>query len=269
MSHQVGMKWIASFPDNVGRGAPRASAVLLLNDYDTGYPFACLEAGGISAARTAASAACATSVLLEPRTPVSVSFVGAGVIARTICDYLHEAGVGVTDAGVHDLDPASAEHLVGHAAGVLGVPVRRCDSLLEALKRDVVVFATTAAAPYVPADVELRAGQLLLNISLRDLAPELLLANDNVVDDDVEHCLKAQTSPHLAEQLSGSREFVTGTLAAALRGEVKLDQRRATIFSPFGLGVLDIAVGSLVLEAARARGAALEVPGYFGEPTRW
>ena len=52
----AGLKWIASYPGNVQRGFPRASAVLVLNCYDTGYPFAILESSIISAARTAASA---------------------------------------------------------------------------------------------------------------------------------------------------------------------------------------------------------------------
>src|SRR5215467_9885851 len=38
----AGLKWIASYPRNIQRGLPRASAVLVLNDTQTGYPFAIL-----------------------------------------------------------------------------------------------------------------------------------------------------------------------------------------------------------------------------------
>ncbi|WP_030185811.1 2,3-diaminopropionate biosynthesis protein SbnB [Streptomyces sp. NRRL S-813] len=263
----IGMKWIASFPDNVQHGMPRASATLLLNDYATGYPLACLEAAGISAARTAASAAVAAQELTREAGEVSVAVIGAGVIARTILDYLRANDIAIADVLVHDLDATSAGHLARHATERLRVQATT-GTLAEALTKDLVVFATTAATPYVPADTPLGPGQILLNISLRDLAPELLLDCNNIVD-DVDHCLKAQTSPHLAERLTGSRDFITGTLGALLEGKVTLDPAKPTIFSPFGLGILDLAVGHQVLHAAKARGGVVEIPDFIGETTRW
>ncbi|GHE31959.1 2,3-diaminopropionate biosynthesis protein SbnB [Streptomyces capitiformicae] len=263
----IGMKWIASFPDNIEHGLPRASATLLLNDYATGYPLACLEAAGISAARTAASAAVAARELTREAGEVRVAVIGAGVIARTILDYLKANDIAIADVLVHDLDATSAGHLAQHAIERLGVRATT-GTLAEALTKDLVVFATTAATPYVPADTPLRAGQVLLNISLRDLAPELLLGCNNIVD-DVDHCLKAQTSPHLAEQLTGARDFITGTLGALLEGKVTPDPAKPTVFSPFGLGILDLAVGHQVLHMAKARGGVVEIPDFIGETKRW
>ena len=72
---------------------------------------------------------------------------------------------------------------------------------------------------------------LVLHVSLRDLAPEILLASTNIVD-DVEHCLKADTSPHLAEQLTGNRDFLAGTLDDVMAGRVTVPADRPVVFSP-------------------------------------
>jgi N-[(2S)-2-amino-2-carboxyethyl]-L-glutamate dehydrogenase len=259
---RIGIKWISSFPGNHAAGLPRASAVLILNDAATGYPLACLEGAQISAARTAASAALAVATLGYADEPRPLAFVGAGVISRAILDYLQAISCPISEVTCFDVETSRARAFLEHAAAVTGGPTRPASSLAEALESSVVVFATTALAPYVPADTVLRPGQLLLNISLRDLAPELLLGSVNVLD-DVDHCLKASTSPHLAEQLSGSRDFIAGTLGGLLAGEVQVDRSRPVIFSPFGLGVLDLGLGAFVLEQARRAGTAQPVPGFF------
>jgi ornithine cyclodeaminase len=261
----AGIKWIASFPANVSRGIQRASAVLVLNDYETGYPFALLESAGISAARTAASAALAAT-LLGATTPTTVGVIGAGVITRTIVQYLAAAGLPLPEVRCHDLDEESLRALVGHLGARYGIRAVAA-SLAEAVDCDLVVFATTAADPYVPATA-FRAGQVLLNVSLRDLAPETLLAANNVLD-DVEHCMKANTAPHRAEQLVGNRDFVNGTLAGVIRGHVRLDPERPTVFSPFGLGILDIALGHFVYGLATAEGRLFPIPNFFGQTQRW
>ncbi|HJY44377.1 MAG TPA: 2,3-diaminopropionate biosynthesis protein SbnB [Propionibacteriaceae bacterium] len=265
-----GLKWISSFPDNVAAGIPRASAVLILNDHDTGYPFGCLEASIISATRTAASAALAADWLSRGRPrPTRIGFVGAGLIARYIHTFLVGTGWSFDQIGVHDLSADSAAGFSGYLeqSGTAG-QVTIHDSA-EALIRssDLVVFATVAAEPHVSDVSWFDHHPVVLHISLRDLAPEILLASTNIVD-DVEHCLKANTSPHLVEQLTGSRDFLAGTLDDVMAGRVTVPAEKPVIFSPFGLGVLDLAVGKYVYDKLAAAGDLNIIDDFFHELRR-
>lgn len=265
-----GLKWISSFPGNVKHGIPRASAVLILNDPATGYPLACLESSIISAARTAASAALAAAVLSTTRgRPRRVGFVGTGLIARFVHTYLQATGWEFDEIGVHDLHAESAAGFRDYLEGT-GTTARitaHDDARSLIRGSDLVVFATVAAEPYV-TDVDWFAHDpLVLNISLRDIAPEIVLVSTNVVD-DVDHCLKANTSPHLAEQLTGDRGFLSGTLFDVLTGRLEPPAGRPLIFSPFGLGVLDLAVAKYVYDETAAAGELPVVDGFFHELDR-
>lgn len=264
-----GIKWISSFPENVARGVPRASAVLILNDPRTGYPYACLESSIISATRTAASAASAADRLSRDRArPRRVGFVGTGLIARYIHQFLVGTGWTFDEVGVFDLSADSAAGFRGHVERTAPGGVRIHDSA-ESLVRgsDLVVFATVAGTPHVHDPAWFDHHPLVLNVSLRDLSADIVLSSFNVLD-DVEHCLKADTSPHLAEQATGNRDFVDGTLDQVLDGTLAVPADRTVVFSPFGLGVLDLAVGRFVhAEVARA-GELHTVDDFFHELSR-
>ncbi|WP_055611457.1 2,3-diaminopropionate biosynthesis protein SbnB [Streptomyces phaeochromogenes] len=266
-----GMKWISSFPGNVADGLPRASAVLVLNDYDTGYPFACLESSIVSATRTAASAALAADVLTRDRhRPTRIGFVGTGLIARYIHTFLAGTGWSFEDTGVYDVAAESAEGFrsyLDRTGGAGRVTVHeRAEDLIRS--SDLVVFATVAAAPHITDPSWFAHNPLVLHVSLRDLSPEIILSATNVVD-DIEHCLKADTSPHLAEQRVGHRDFVHATLPEVLAGQAVLPEDRPLVFSPFGLGVLDLAVGGFVYEEVQRRGELAVVDGFFHDLDRY
>ncbi|GAA4547376.1 2,3-diaminopropionate biosynthesis protein SbnB [Amycolatopsis samaneae] len=265
-----GLKWISSYPDNVAAGIPRASAVLILNDHDTGYPFACLESSIISATRTAASAALAADRLSRGRPrPTRVGFFGVGLIARYIHTFLAGTGWSFDEVGVHDLAADNAAGFRGYLEGA-GAGRVTVHETAEGLIRssDLVVFATVAGKPHVDRLSWFDHNPLVLHVSLRDLAPEILLASANVVD-DVEHCLKAETSPHLAERLTGSREFLLGTLDDVITGRVVPPTDRPLIFSPFGLGVLDLAVGKYVYDEVSRAGELHIIDDFFRELRRY
>jgi N-[(2S)-2-amino-2-carboxyethyl]-L-glutamate dehydrogenase len=266
----AGLKWIASYPGNVQRGFPRASAVLVLNSYETGYPFAVLESSIISAARTAASGALAAFWLNgESRRAQSLGIVGTGFIARYVYDFLVDTGWAIDELRLYDTSLEESEKFGKTACR----PERHrsvtvVSDLAELLRAsDLIVFTTVASTPHV-ADASLfEHNPLVLHISLRDLAPEILLRSQNVVD-DVEHVMKANTSPHLTERQTGNRNFVTGTLAEIMLGRRSVNRRRPIIFSPFGMGILDVAVGKWVYDQAVATGQDLRLTDFFHETVR-
>ncbi|GAA2814723.1 2,3-diaminopropionate biosynthesis protein SbnB [Kitasatospora sp. CM 4170] len=264
-----GIKWVSSFPTNLDLGIPRASALLLLNDPRTGYPFACLEGSIISAARTAASAASAARRLAASRTvPRRIGFFGTGLIARFVHDYLTELGWDVEEYGVFDLDARCAGSFAAQVLAPTRRPVRVHDGPQSLIRSsDLLVFATTASAPHVVDPSWFDHDPLVLHISLRDLGTEVLLRSVNVVD-DADHALKADTSVHLAEQRTGARDFLHATLYDVLTGAFTAPPDRTVVFSPFGLGVLDLAVGAFVYREAAAAGSAIPISGFFHELDR-
>lgn len=261
-----GLKWISSFPGNVAQGLPRASAALLLNRHDNGFPFACLEASIISAARTAASAVLAAQALMPDRRHLRrLAIIGTGLIAGHVQRFLVGTGWRVDEWALHDLDATRAQHFAARLrdAGQTG-RVATCDDAASAIAgADLVLLTTVAGVPHLH-DPRLFAGvPLVLHLSLRDLAPAVVMTAHNIVD-DIDHALRAGTSLALAEQACGHRRFVAGTLAQVLQGRVPPAMAgRPTVFSPFGLGVLDIAVGQWVYNEALRRGQVTLIDDFF------
>lgn len=266
----AGIKWVSSFPGNIDRGLDRASAIVILNSMRTGRPTAIMEGSILSAKRTAASAALAARTLHRDTAVESVGVIGCGLINFEIQRFLLSQFPSIRTLHLYDLRPERAAEF-GRACrerfrGV-GVEIARdVRSLLRAAP--LISLATTASTPHMTDLSGLCAGATILHISLRDLAPDVVLGCDNVVD-DVNHVCRARTSIHLAEQLSGSREFIRCTLAEITSGAAaaRRDDESIAVFSPFGLGVLDVAVGEFVHRRAVEEGKGMEIDSFF--PSGW
>ncbi|MET0647800.1 MAG: 2,3-diaminopropionate biosynthesis protein SbnB [Pyrinomonadaceae bacterium] len=266
----AGFKWVSSFPGNLARGLDRASAVVVQNSTQTGRPEAILEGSIISGTRTAASAALAARSLRGGLTYSQAGVIGCGYINFLTLRFLLAACPEIEGLVLYDLDPARAAQFEDKCRALN----RRLDVRVAA-DADVVVrecplvsLATTSISPHLSDLSACRPGGTILHISLRDFTPEVILGCDNVVD-DVDHVCREQTSVHLAEQLVGHRDFIRCTLADILRGlaPARRDDDSTVIFSPFGLGVLDLAVSKLTLDLARQAGAGTVIKGFL--PGSW
>jgi ornithine cyclodeaminase/alanine dehydrogenase-like protein (mu-crystallin family) len=70
-----GIKWVSGFPENARRGLPYISGLIILNDVDTGLPYAIMDCTWITAYRTGAKTAIAARRLARPDSTV------AGILA--------------------------------------------------------------------------------------------------------------------------------------------------------------------------------------------
>ncbi|WP_329210474.1 2,3-diaminopropionate biosynthesis protein SbnB [Streptomyces sp. NBC_01708] len=259
----MGLKWISSFPANVERGLQRASSVQILNDLRTGYPTAVLEASQISASRTAASAALASRTLHGDRPVHTAGLIGCGTINRRVLDFLVLVHPELRTVTVQDAVPGRAATFAAQMAALRPEITFVAGDVDDALRAGTVSVATTdstywldlAAHPDRPAD------QMILHLSLRDLSTDSVLNAYNVVD-DIEHVMRERTSLHRAEQEVGHRRFVDEEIATVLGRTEAPVTGRTVVFSPFGLGILDLAVARTILAAATRHGIGSEAEGF-------
>jgi ornithine cyclodeaminase len=253
----AGIKWVASFPGNLELGMDRASALVVLNSARTGRPEAILEGSLISAKRTAASAALAAQWLHGGKKINCVALVGCGLINFEISRFLLATFPEIKHLVVYDLDIARAEQFRRKCQEMFGVlEVEIAKEVNAALSySSLISFATTASTPHIEDLAGVSPGSTILHISLRDLAPQIIISCDNVVD-DIDHVCRERTSVHLAEQLTGNRGFLRCTIADVLTGKAasRRDAESIVVFSPFGLGLLDLAVADLVRKLGLAQG---------------
>jgi ornithine cyclodeaminase len=266
----AGMKWIASFPGNIEHGIDRASAVIILNSPQTGRPLAIIEGSAISAKRTAASAALAASSLSNGHHYAEASLLGCGVINFEVARFLLNTCPEIKAFKLFDLDPErAAQFKVKLEETFDGTEVSVASNMETAMAdSQLVSLATTAIDPHISNLSACAPAATILHVSLRDLTPEVILTCDNIVD-DIDHVSRAQTSVHLAEQLTGNRDFIRCTLADILSGNVapRTADDSIAVFSPFGLGILDMALAKLVYDVGRQEGIGTVIESFL--PSSW
>ncbi|MCJ7567133.1 MAG: hypothetical protein MUO58_06310 [Anaerolineales bacterium] len=78
----AGIKWVSGYPQNQERGLPYITGLLVLNDVETGIPYAVMDCVWITAYRTGAATALAAKYLARPESEVA-GILACGVQGRT------------------------------------------------------------------------------------------------------------------------------------------------------------------------------------------
>jgi ornithine cyclodeaminase/alanine dehydrogenase len=109
--HAAGIKWVSGYPQNQARGLPYISGLLILNDDDTGLPYAVMDCTWITAYRTAAATALSAKHLARPDSRV-VGILACGVQGRTNLEALSVL-FPIERVYAYDINPRSQDLFVG------------------------------------------------------------------------------------------------------------------------------------------------------------
>jgi ornithine cyclodeaminase len=249
-----GIKWIASNPTNpFKRNLERASATIILNDVETGFPVAIMEGAAISATRTAAVAA-VSAKYLATADPSVLGVVGAGVIARAVIKGLRIVKNSIQTVKVFDLDLSRAESMCEELQRELEIDVRVVSTAQEAMEdADVLVPATTATTPYIEGEW-IASGALFINISLRDPKFSVVQRASKIVVDDWVQVNRENTVLHLMyEQGLLKDEDIYAELGEIIAGAKagRDNDHEIIFFNPMGMAAEDIGVAEAVYRNAK------------------
>jgi len=236
-----------------------------------------MEAAYLSSLRTASVTALAAD-LLKGTDIQSAAIIGAGVLARAHVDLLVRRLPQLHQIQIFDVDKERITALQNELAPVLQAHdvALQVSSTAEGAIRSaqLVVPVTTTAASYIPFKW-LEPGSLLVNVSLDDPLPEVVLKADTVIVDDWNLVRNDQRrligrmyregqviGPHdPTEAAHNGRRRIDAQLGEIVLG-TKVGRRNANdviLVNPFGLSIEDVALAAHVYQKARVLGLGVRL----------
>ncbi|MCM3216684.1 2,3-diaminopropionate biosynthesis protein SbnB [Niallia taxi] len=239
--HSAGIKWIASFPDNIKKNIPRANCVVVLNNADTGEVKSIINTPLISIIRTASVSGLIMKNYLNQKSNsnFNIGIIGWGPIGQQHYQMATTLlGDKIKKIYVYDLKEIDQENLNKDNRIVV------CKDWKEAyLNSDIVMTCTVSDRPYI--NEKPKTGALLLNVSLRDYTSEVYeYVKDTIIVDNWKEVCREDTDVERFSLEKGLNETMVKTITDIVcrDGFKDYNQDNNVMFNPMGMAVFDIAL---------------------------
>lgn len=270
-----GMKLINSSVTNPQLGMERAGGFTVLFDSETARPSTLLEAGYISALRTAAYTV-STLRALGPVGFTKVSILGCGTLARMHVRLLRRYFPKISEIHVYDIQRnrtlAFAQEMAVQEPS-LSV-VAHDDVRLCVAQAQVLVTVTVSSNPYISPDW-FNPGSFVAHVSLDDLTAEAFLDAEAVYVDDLDlvrdnprrilgramHAGKVVSPEEASAPERGLGRKLSGTYGNVLAGLCTAHRPTdgLVISNPFGMAIMDVAMCHAVAKLVKANGLGTQI----------
>ena len=253
--NRIGHKWAAESMANAERGnMPMGVDITLLHDLDHAIPHAIMEAGVLTAMRTAAVAGVGAKYLARPNSKIA-GLIGAGVIGRTMIMSLTTAMPSLEEIRLFDLNQERAKALAEEFKDQINVKV--VGSVPEAFQgADIITTQTTARSPFVK-DEWIPKGSYYAHMSSPEAEDAAFLSTDRLVVDNWATLKTWDYFPPTRLWKSGQiKENAISDIGEIILGEKpgRENNDERILFANLGMGALDITIAERIYQNAKAKG---------------
>ncbi|WP_192978812.1 2,3-diaminopropionate biosynthesis protein SbnB [Staphylococcus equorum] len=250
-----GIKWIGSKHDNPSeRKIERASGVIILNDPETNYPIAVMEASLISSMRTAAVSVIAAQKLAKKGFE-ALTIIGCGLIGDRQLQSMLEQFDHIKQVYVFDqFEKASAKFIEKWAEARPDIHFVQATTAKEAVENgEVVITCTVTDKPYIEYDW-IQKGTFISNISIMDIKKDVFTQADKVLVDDWSQANREKkTINQLVLEGRFSREALHAELGELLTGAKpgRENDDEIILLNPMGMAIEDISSAYYIYKEAK------------------
>lgn len=243
-----GMKWVSGYPDNAARHLPTVAGLLVLNDPETGLPYALLDAQWITAIRTAVVSALIVRCC-PPAHGRSLGLAGCGVQGRHHLRCLLHVLPAVDHVRLYDVREEAARSVREESSSYTSAAVEVVPNP-EACLRGADVMATCTSGRLDVQDDWMSAGTTAVAVDSH-VACGRLFGNVKLITDDEQQARQFEKQGKYPGGLPPVHAELGKLLTGARPGREHQGERILGL--PLGLAIADLAVAQLIWQTHTGR----------------
>jgi ornithine cyclodeaminase/alanine dehydrogenase len=255
----AGIKWVSGYPENFKRGLPYISGLMIMNDVETGIPYAVMDCAWITAMRTGAASALSAKYLARPESE-TVGILACGVQGRANLEAL-ACLFRIKRAYAYDLLPDVQEKFVAEMRNRFDFEIINAKEPKQAVVDSDLVVTSGPILKHPTPTIQkdwLRPGAYGSAVDFDSYwTGEALAQMDRISTDDHAQFQYYKSVGYFQQTPDPYADL--GELVAGLKLGRK-DEKERTLAINLGLAMDDMAVAPTIVQRAKEKGLGVWLP---------
>jgi ornithine cyclodeaminase/alanine dehydrogenase-like protein (mu-crystallin family) len=255
----AGIKWVSGYPENFKRGLPYISGLMIMNDSETGIPYAVMDCSWITAMRTGAASALSAKYLARPASETA-GILACGVQGRTNLEAL-SCLFQLKRVYAYDVLHEVQEKFVAEMSEQLGLEIIGVKEPKQAVVESDLVVTSGPILKHPTPTLEkdwLRPGAYGSAVDFDSYwTGEALAQMDRISTDDHAQFQYYKSVGYFSQTPDPYADL--GELVAGLKPG-RQDEKERTLAINLGLAMDDMAVAPTIFQKAKDMGLGISLP---------